>query len=35
MVKFYALQIQLGKITIDDVPAKYREAVRKYIESNK
>ena len=34
MVKFYALQIQLGKITIDDVPAKYREAVRKYLELN-
>lgn len=34
MVKFYALQIQLGKITIDDVPVKYREAVRKYLELN-
>lgn len=32
MVKFYALQIQLGKITIDDVPTKYRESVRKYLE---
>lgn len=32
MVKFYALQIQLGKITIDDVPVKYCEAVRKYLE---
>ena len=27
MVKFYALQIQLGKITVDDVPVRYREAV--------
>lgn len=27
MAKFYATQIRLGKITIDDVPAKYREAV--------
>ena len=35
MVKFYAFQIQLGKITVDDVPAKYREAVRNYIESNR
>ena len=35
MVKFYVLQIQLGKITVDDVPTKYREAVRKYIESNR
>ena len=32
MVKFYALQIQLGKITVDDVPVKYRESVRKYLE---
>lgn len=32
MVKFYSLQIQLGKITIDDVPVKYSEAVRKYLE---
>ena len=35
MVKFYVLQIQLGKITVDDVPVKYRESVRKYIESNR
>lgn len=27
MAKFYATQIRLGKITIDDVPVKYREAV--------
>lgn len=27
MAKFYATQIRLGKITIDDVPAKCREAV--------
>ena len=33
MVKFYALQIQLEKITIDDVPVRYREAVRKYLET--
>lgn len=29
MVKFFALQIRMGKITIDNVPEKYREAVRK------
>lgn len=29
MVKFFTLQIRMGKITIDDVPEKYREAVRK------
>ena len=34
MVKFYALQVQLGKITINDVPLKYREAVRKYLEGS-
>lgn len=27
MVKFFVIQIKLGKITIDDVPEKYREAV--------
>lgn len=29
MVKFFTLQIRMGKITIDDVPEKYREAVKK------
>ena len=32
MVKFHALQIQLAKITVDDAPVRYREAVRKYLE---
>lgn len=27
MVKFLVLQIKLGKITIDEVPEKYREQV--------
>lgn len=31
MVKFYALQVRMGKITIDDVPTKYREAVKAYL----
>ena len=31
MVKFYALQIKQGKITLDDVPAKYRAQVEKEI----
>lgn len=31
MVKFYVTQIKLGKITIDDVPEKWREEVRKLI----
>ena len=29
MVKFFTLQIRMGKITIDDVPEKYQEAVKK------
>ena len=29
MVKFYTLQIKLGKITLDDVPEKWKEAVKK------
>lgn len=28
MVKFLVLQIKMGKITIDDVPDKYKEAVQ-------
>lgn len=27
MVKFYVLQIKLGKITLEDVPVKWREQV--------
>lgn len=27
MIKFLVMQIRLGKITIDDVPLKYRDAV--------
>lgn len=32
MAKFYETQIRLGKITIDDVPQKWREAVEKLLE---
>lgn len=28
MVKFYIMQIKLGKITLEDVPEKWREKVR-------
>ena len=28
MIKFYVNQIRLGKITIEQVPAKWREAVQ-------
>ena len=31
MAKFLALQIRLGKITIDDVPEKYRAAVEEIL----
>lgn len=31
MVKFYALQVRMGKITIGDIPEKYREAVKAYL----
>lgn len=27
MVKFFAIQVRLGKITLEQVPEKYREAV--------
>lgn len=27
MIKFYVTQIKLGKMTLDDVPAKYRDKV--------
>lgn len=32
MVRFYVLQIKMGKITLEDVPTKWREAVAKEIE---
>lgn len=28
MVKFFVIQIRLGRITIDQVPEQYREAVQ-------
>lgn len=28
MIKFLVMQIRLGKITIEQIPEKYREAVR-------
>lgn len=33
MIKFLVLQIKLGKITINQVPEKYKEAVLKELES--
>lgn len=32
MVKFLALQVRLGKITIEKIPEKYREKVREELE---
>ncbi len=32
MVRFYVLQIKLGKIVIDDVPGKWSEQVGKELE---
>lgn len=34
MAKIYYRRIVLGNITIDDVPARYKEAVQKLIENN-
>lgn len=34
MIKFLVMQIRLGKITIDDVPEKYRDAVRVALEES-
>lgn len=32
MAKFYALQIRLGKITLEDVPERWRAAVAALLE---
>lgn len=34
MSKFYELQVKLGKISIDNVPLRWREQVRKEFENN-
>jgi len=34
MAKFLAVQIQLGRITIDDVPSQYKEAVEAELSVN-
>ena len=33
MVKFYVMQIKLGKITLEDVPVKWRDEVAKAMET--
>ena len=32
MVKFYVMQIRMGKMTIEQVPARYCEAVQKALD---
>jgi len=32
MVNFYVIQIRLGKIAVDDVPAKFKDAVESAIQ---
>ena len=34
MAEFLAIQIRLGNITIDKVPAKYKEAVQAILDGN-
>ncbi len=34
MVRFYYLQIKMGKITIDDVPEKYRDKVQEMLDND-
>ncbi len=34
MVKFYYLQVKMGKITIDDVPEKYRDKVQEMLDND-
>jgi len=34
MAKFLYLQIKLGKITLEEVPEKYKEAVAKLLEAD-
>lgn len=33
MINFYVNRIKMGKITIDDVPERWRESVREKIEN--
>lgn len=33
MARFYALQVVMGKITLDEVPDKYRDKVVKILEA--
>lgn len=34
MIKFFAIQIKLGRITLEQVPEQYREAVKEELEKS-
>ena len=33
MAKFYKVRIEMGKMTLDEVPGRWREATRKLLEA--
>lgn len=33
-VKYYAMQVRMGKMKIEDVPEEYRDAVIEYLNNN-
>ena len=33
MVKFFAYRVRMKKMTIDEVPSRYRDAVRAFLEA--
>lgn len=35
MVEFYVMRIRTGKMTLDDVPLRWREAVRELMEAGR
>lgn len=35
MAKFYKIRIEMGKMTIDEVPERWREATRRLIEQDR
>ena len=34
MAKFYYLQVKMGRITIEDVPERYRDKVKEMLEND-
>lgn len=35
MAKFYKIRIEMGKMTLEEVPERWREATRKLLEADK